>query len=1213
MEHESQWFEKAHECLSPAGAVGKAGLLMLTVILFLPVMGWAQDQATIVGIVTDSSGAVLPGAKIVVSNPDKGFVRDLVTNSAGEYTAAKIPSGNYIVTVEATGFQKLVRTGIRLDVDQTLRLDMQLTLGQVTQQITVSGNVTKVETESGTVSDVVTGNQIISLDLSGRQFQQLSLLTPGTSVDNDADFSHLGHGYRAYMSFNGLREDSTNWNLDGQSAEDNSSGGVTLAVFPNVESIAEFRVSTSNYGADLGSRGAAQINVVTKSGTKDFHGTAFEFVKNNALNANDFFLNRQPWSSLDVQADCGGNPAGPCNAPKAPLQANTFGYTLGGPVYIPGHYNTDKSKTFFFYSQYWAKYRDGKEIGPTNVPSLRMRQGDFSECDPHSTNYNAVAASGCTLPINPATGQTFAGDVVPIDPNAKAMLNAFVPLPNNGVDGYVSSIKVPADLLETSARVDQNIGDTTRFFAKFSYTSWTKTVAPALYSSNTYDTVETHRSVPAPMAWLQLVHTFKPNLMNEFIYGFSGEDQIYTPLVGPTSPSGSLTKPSDWTGGNFFPANATMPYLPGIAVSGGTPFSFIMAVHLTNYRQWFPVNTYRDNVAWTVGRHTLKFGLQAIIYHTSGPGSCCDPEGNYTFTGGGPLTTQNGLADMYLGRIRSYTENTAVQGGVAVGGWGWTRERKQQYEPYIQDDWKVNRRLTLNLGVRYYASTPEHDFSVPSNDANLFPALYNPANQAQLDINGNLIPGTGYNYTMFGNGLEQCGSPGIPVGCRSVPHNMFGPRFGFGFDPTGSGKTSIRGGYGIYYDNMSTYANAEQGVGNPPTSYQPIGYNINGYQNVVSGPLAPVSLTGYPSSGPWQSAQQYNVTVQHEFAGGNLLSVGWVGTLGRHLSRTSSLNRIPDGVGTMNVPALAGTTDCDTSGNCNVQAILMNQIQPNTFFVPYRGYSSIPYYEYGASSRYNSLQVDWRHRVGHGLSIEAAYTYAHGIDNESGNGNVGVDESDLNRWFATSDFNRTHALVLNYIYDLPFFKSPSNAAVKTALGGWTLSGITTFYSGEPVDFGCGVEGMSSGIGEGMRCNSLGPVKIDKSTYDDPQFGPTQMWYDPNSVGQPNLSQFSANGEPGMFGYMGRNTLTGPGRNNWDLALLKNFQLPWAHGEHSTLQFRFETFNTFNHIQWQYINAGCGSTTPFGSPCSGIANNYGMGEVSGAWSPRILQLAMKFMF
>jgi len=262
--------------------------------------------------------------------------------------------------------------------------------------------------------------------------------------------------------------------------------------------------------------------------------------------------------------------------------------------------------------------------------------------------------------------------------------------------------------------------------------------------------------------------------------------------------------------------------------------------------------------------------------------------------------------------------------------------------------------------------------------------------------------------------------------------------------------------------------------------------------------------------------------------------------------------------------------------------------------------------------------VNYRHSVGHGLTLQAAYTWAHSIDNASGpyaevNGGTGVDDSDLNRWYATSDFNRTQTLVANYIYDLPFFKNSSYRVARRALGGWTFSGISSFFTGIPVDMTCGATGMSSGIGQGLRCNSLGAVKIDKFTYTDPQFGPTPMWFNPNTVGQPSLSQYFANGEPGMFGYMGRNTLTGPGRNDWDLALLKNFQLPWARGEHSTLQFRLETFNTFNHPQWKFINASCGGGTPFGAPCSGIANNLGNGEVTGAWAPRNVQLGLKFLF
>jgi hypothetical protein len=242
------------------------------------------------------------------------------------------------------------------------------------------------------------------------------------------------------------------------------------------------------------------------------------------------------------------------------------------------------------------------------------------------------------------------------------------------------------------------------------------------------------------------------------------------------------------------------------------------------------------------------------------------------------------------------------------------------------------------------------------------------------------------------------------------------------------------------------------------------------------------------------------------------------------------------------------------------------------------------------------------------------YTWSHAIDNATGyNGNFGVDDSNLSRWKASGDVNRTQVLIFNYVYELPFFRHASNSFLKNGLGGWKLSGITSFFTGTPVSVSCGETGYSNGVGRGMQCNTLGPLKIQKGTYDDPQFGPVPTWFSPAVLQQPYLSQYNSNGEPGMFGYEGRNVLTGPGRNNWDIALLKDFQAPWFKGEHSTFQFRLETFNTFNHPQWSSINASCGGETPFGGTCSGIANNYQNSEVNGTWQPRILQLGMKFIF
>jgi hypothetical protein len=405
---------------------------------------------------------------------------------------------------------------------------------------------------------------------------------------------------------------------------------------------------------------------------------------------------------------------------------------------------------------------------------------------------------------------------------------------------------------------------------------------------------------------------------------------------------------------------------------------------------------------------------------------------------------------------------------------------------------------------------------------------------------------------------------------------------------------------------------------------------------------APTSFTAIPYSEHWPHVYQYSLSLEHEFASNNIASLAYVGNMGRDLARELNINEIPVGVGTLNAPALAGLVGanaggnggpsdlgqqlCDASGNCNVQMINIFQggNLPNgtataagaNFFVPYRGYNYIGMKQNTAHSNYNSLQASLRHSFSHGLTLQAAYTWAHALDNSSSTYGTGapaeVEDSALNRWYGTSDFNRTQVLQVNYIYALPFFKNSSNGFARQALGGWQISGITSFFTGEPINFACGVSGYGDGIGESVMCNSIGKVAIDKGSYIDPTYGPTPTWWNPGAVAQPEFSQLAANGEPGMFGYMGRAPLTGPGRNNFDLALEKNFNLPWFKGEHSTMQFRLESFNTFNHPQWQYVNAGCNGNTPFGGPCND-SNNIGNGEVNSDWGPRNVQLGLKLQF
>ncbi|HEX5413172.1 MAG TPA: carboxypeptidase-like regulatory domain-containing protein [Terriglobia bacterium] len=1175
----------------------------LSVLAFSPNCWAQQSSATIVGTVTDPSGAAIPNATITVVNPDTGFKRVLVSNSVGAYTIAGLVPGAYNVTAEASGFQRLVQAGVTLTVGQTQRVDMQLKVGQATQEVTVQANVPHVQTESASVSTAIVGKQIQDLEVNGQNIMGLTTLVPGAAPVGAFGNGgiRLGHsGAVANVSYNGTRSVYSNVELDGGNNADEGSGANSNEATPSLDMIQEFRISTSNYGADQGQHAGAIIEFVTKSGTNQFHGDLHEFLRNDAVDANDWFLNRQI------------NPPG-ANAPKTPLKWNTFGGTFGGPFYIPGLYK--KGKTYFFYSQQFARYRQGSVISGF-VPSVRMRGGDFSECDASSPNANStIISQGCTVPTDPTSGNHFAGDIVPVNPNATALLDGFVPLPNNGVDGYVSSLSAPENYHQESIRVDQNISSKASMFVRWTHDYDDNSVTPALWSGSDYDTTATDELTTATSAVLHFTYLFKPTLMSEFIMGYSDDPHDYEPLAGPGSPAHSVIRPSSFQMKSIFPGNQNNTLLPGISVDGGLPSGFFVDTANYPYINANPIYTWKNNNVWTHGTHTYKFGFFLERYQKNE--SFGSPvQGELSFSSGSAVTSGNGLADMYLGRIGQYTEGSAQFGGVAVGGYNKGHWRGTVFEPYFQDDWKVDRKLTLNMGVRYYLFVPIHDVSRPDTiDAAFEPSLYNPALEALLDANGNLVvdPATGNVATFqnYGNGLVQCGKGRIPSGCVEPSHGTIAPRFGFAWDPWGNGKTVLRGGYGIYYEyGNGNEANTEGLEGNPPGALSPSGFNIIGYDNIVPGAIGPPSISNLPARIEYPQVQQFNLTIEHELSGQNLLSVGYVGNLGRHLFREWNMNQVPLGATTMNVPALAGTTGCDASGNCDVQNILIQGVDPTIFFSPYRGYDSITMHENTAVSNYNALQVSLRHPFGHGLTAQVAYTYSHALDDSSNSStNTGIDDTNLSRFYGTSDLNRAQVFVANYVYNLPFFKNASNPFVKQVLGGWTISGITTFFTGSPINFNCGVSGFSTGIGRSYRCNTVGNLQVLKGSTNDPEFGPTPTWFNPAVITQPLMSQLYANGEPGMFGYMGRNVLTGPGRNNTDFGLIKDFEFPWFGGEHSTLEFHGETFNTFNHPQWRSVKAGCSSSIGFGQPCTQTGN----GEVSAAYNSRLVQFGLKFSF
>jgi hypothetical protein len=1209
-------------------------ILLAAAVLAVCLSALAQDTARINGSVTDQTGAVIPNVKVTIENPSRGFKQVLKSDSAGFFALQAVPIGDYVITAEAPGFQKLVRSGITLEVGQIQRVDLQMTVGQMTQEVTVSGNVPKVQTETATVSSVVTNTQIQNLDLNGRNWVTLALLIPGASPDNGLDAIHVGVAGNNSISFNGNRMQYANWEIDGGNNTDEGSAS-TFNTYPNLDTIAEFRISTSNYGAEMGKHAGANIELATKGGTKDFHGDAFEYVRNDKFDAADFFTNR-------------------ANQAKSSLKWNDWGYTLGGPIYIPRLWNTSKTKSFFYWSEDWRRYRQGQVIGgDNNVPTSLQRAGDFSECDPTSGNYNSTVATNCTLPSLNGVAYDRVQDVPGYNAaafvNAKDLLDGLVPLPNHGPagheNGWITSSSAATNWRQEQIRIDQNITDKTQAFFRYTQDTWNTLSIPALWTGSSYDTIKTPFGGPGESAVFHVTHTFKPTLTNEFVAAYT-TDHILLYNQAADDVAGSINRPSSFQMAHLFAANATNPLLPALSVSGGVNFSFYEDA---GNHPWFnanPIITWKDNVAWVHGNHTTKFGMYLENYRKNEQfGS--DTQGVITDDAGGSVTSGNGLADLFLGRIHQYTEGTQVFNGIAVGGYAKGHWQMTDFEPYIQDDWKVTRKLTVNLGVRYYLYTRIHDVSRPTVDSGFIPSLYNPANEDPLDANGNFVyPATGATPGNYGNGLVECGQGIVPKGCQL--DNTWGniaPRVGFAWDPRGDGKSSIRGGYGIYYESGNgNEAQTEGGEGNPPSAPGVNAYNLYsatapaaGYSVIAPSGLlvpSPPGYTNMPYSQAWPSVQQFSLTAEHEFSGNNLLSVAYVGALGRHLARAQDINEVNPATvgygGTLKVPVLAGLTGsktaalgapgdngqqlCDASGNCNVQTTLMYGEEPSTFFSPFLGYATITEKQNTAVSSYNALQASFRHSFTHGLTLQAAYTWSHAVDDSTSTYSEtsgAINDYTLSRWKGTGDLNRTQVLQLNYVYAIPLFKNSANAFARQALGGWQISGITSLFTGEPSDFNCGVKGISSGLGGSYRCNVVGKVAIKKGTWDDPTSGPTPTWWDPSTVAQPAYGQLLANNESGMFGNMGRNILTGPGRNNFDMALEKNVSTPWFRGEHGTVQFRLETFNTFNHPQWQYFNNGCPNTTPFGGACN--VNTTAPGEVNSTWGPRNMQLGLKFIF
>jgi carboxypeptidase family protein len=1214
------------------------------ILFLLPSIVRAQDTGYIAGTVSDKSGAAVAGAKVVINAVGGAFSRETETNADGAYTVAGLPGGTYNLTVTSAGFQKFVAQHVALDVGQKSRVDVTLTVGVITEEIIVNGeDVAQVDTQSAEIGTTITGKQVNQLELNGRNFSQLVTLATGVANQTGEDEGAVGVAGNVAFSVNGGRNEYNNWELDGGDNMDNGSNQ-TLNVYPNLEAIAEFKVLTSNYGAQYGRNGSGTVEVETKSGTDQFHGSAFEYLRNDFFNANSWQNNGQ-------------------GIARPEYKKHDFGYTVGGPVYIPGLYHPAKQKTFFFWSQEFRR-----EIVPGGninqaVPSDAERTGNFNDVCPAYTGaaFDPTVFNDCPYSgLNTPTSATpFPNNTVNVDPTGAA-LTSLIPKANNftGIDGsyltgqaagqpipvYVSDPSLPTTWREELIRVDHNLTDNERLTFRYIHDSWKTVNENALWGNgSSFDNLRTNFVGPGTSFVARLTSNFTPTLLNEFVASYTA-DHINLNLTGPnySIPSGITLTP-------LF-ANDFADKLPAFGVGNaadGILYGAGFTVD-TGYFPWKnanPTYTYRDNVTKTFGQHTFIFGgyfaaaqknqdssvyLQGILGFNVNPAFA--------------QSTNNPFADLLTGEVGSYTQTSKQP---------YFYDRYKILEPYFEDDWHVTKKLTLNLGLRWsifgrYQEKfdQEYNFSEGAYVAANAPAYFEPNDPNNPAL---LIPGSGN----FLNGIIQCGAKGVNTGCQKNKWINPGPRLGFAYDPKGDGKTAIRGGYGIFFEHMNgNEANAEAlQAGTSPTVQIGAVSNISGYANVggsLGAPtaIAPSNTVSIPDQTLWPYVQQWNLGVQHELPGHTLLSVSYVGSKGTQLSYRadanqlsmvpSSLNPYPAGTpitandcGSFNFDANGFPTSATVAGGI---AVTNPQVVQNlavacgqniaAYYRPYQGYGTITRIANGANSSYNSLQVGAQRTVGD-LTFSLAYTYSHSIDDSSDwDDNNFVDSFDhaLNR--SSSNFDQRHIANISYVYAIPLFKH-SEGLTRTLLGGWQISGITTIQSGLPFDVVNGTTyADNAGVGKGVG---------------------TSSWLD--VVGNPTIvpasqqADFAASGEFGVlrynpsafvlptgltYGDSGRNDLRLPGRTNFDMGLFKRF----AFKERYAFDFRWEAFNVFNHTQ---LDAVGGSTNAFSTgaqstdSCNASTTNplgnagdpscFGGGflVLNQSHAPRIMQFGLRFQF
>jgi hypothetical protein len=1129
----------------------------------LPSAAFAQS-GTIVGTVTDPSGAAMPNVKVTATNTDTSWTRTVPANDSGQYVLPDIQIGHYNIKAEASGFKVAEQKDVVLTVGDRLRIDFAMKVGTSTETITVEANTISVQSDSGEVSNLITDQQVSQLAVNGRSIYQLAQLTPGASSQING-FVNTPVGGDSNVEFNGMRQNHNIYLLDG--GEDDDRGGAGgMSIAPSTDAIAEFRALTSNYSADYGLSSAATMTMVLKSGTSTLHASAWEFNRNDALDARGFF-----------------NPA-PDKVAK--LRLNVFGFNVGGPVTFGKLYNPEKKRTFFFYNMEWRRLIQGNITNGQTVPEPSTYGGNFGATKidvPKASQVSpTVLAKNCpggVLPAGIVQGAAFPNNTIPscmLDPNAQALLSAGVFPPPTAGTIFNGPSSTPTDLKEEVVRIDHNFTSKFSVFGHFIAEQVTQGYSISQWSGANVPTVGDTFGNPSYSAVVHTAYTISPTLINEVAFNYNGNRINIIPFAGAGLKSLAIPSGYDDSNSRLFSGPNNLNRIPNIDLTGSTGTKFeISSWPWVNKADDYQI---RDDLSWTKGAHQLKMGGSWALYKKI-QDLFGQTQGGFTFDG---TFTGNDFADYLLGDAKQYQE-LAVQD---KGFWN-----NVSWAAYVQDNWRVNHRLTLNLGLRW--DGVPHTYEANNRMGNFYPSLYNPADAALLNPDGTINPaspglGTSPNPILAGvplylNGIGIPGKNGVPKGLVDNHWANFGPRLGFAYDLSGTGKTVVRGGFGMMYERIQGNDMYNAGP-NIPFSLQvntpaPVEMD-NPRLSLATGsaatlPIDPADITGLNKKDYKQPlSYQWSLGVQRSLSARTVVSLSYVGNTNRYQNDYTQYN-LPDQAALIPIIEGVGGANYATAAG-----------------LPFPGFRSVRLSTNEANSHYNGLQLDVTSQVGHDLFLRAFYTYSKTIDPGTGS-NGGQDLQDVSNPYlgwkydvGPGGYDRTHNAVVNFIYDIPVFRHSSSRLVKSTLGGWEVSGILTFESGIPINIG--LSGSQGGNGLPNATNR--PDLVGKISYPQTVLaGPQQIQYlSPSSFALPTI---------GTFGDLGHNAVRGPGRDNWNLSLFKSFVFSEERG--SRLELRFESFNIWNHTQFNQVSNNFGSSN--------------FGQFTSAFDPRILQLGAKLYF